>query len=162
MENLIFNNPSLGQMNTREVAQEIIAFMERAPKEKYELLVGTDSSGSKYANFVAAIIIYRTGRGGRYFWARTKQEKAYFHLQERIHREVTISLEVSQMILEELKQDLCSKNINYDFQIHIDVGENGPTQKIIKEVVRMVKGNGFKASIKPDSYAASNVADKYC
>ncbi len=50
---------------------------------------------------------------------------------------------------------------NYDFQIHIDVGQNGPTRDMIKEVVGMVRGNGFKAKIKPESYAASSIADKY-
>jgi predicted RNase H-related nuclease YkuK (DUF458 family) len=32
---------------------------------------------------------------------------------------------------------------------------------MIKEVVGMVTGNGFKARTKPESYGASNVADKH-
>jgi len=158
-----FHNPTQGRMDLEEVAAEIKAFLEEAPDRKYELLVGTDSNGDGNAHFVAAIIIYRVGKGARYFWRRTPGEKPYYSLQERIHQEVTISLEVAQDILGELKDVLNSeRKINYDFQIHIDVGENGPTQKIIKEVVGMVKGNGFKATIKPESFAASNVADKYC
>jgi len=54
-----------------------------------------------------------------------------------------------------------ANDLNYDFQIHIDVGQNGPTREMIKEVVGMVRGNGFKAKIKPESYAASSIADKH-
>ncbi len=46
-------------------------------------------------------------------------------------------------------------------EIHLDVGENGPTKDLIKEVVGMVVGSGFAAKIKPDSYGASTVADRY-
>ncbi len=164
MKEKTFNNPNSGPLTMTEVAREIKAFLEEAPDRKYELLVGTDSNGdANNAHFVAAIIIYRVGKGARYFWRKTPGEKPYYSLQERIHQEVTISLEVAQEILAQLQEVLSpDKKINYDFQIHIDVGENGPTQKIIKEVVGMVKGNGFKASIKPESFAASNVADKYC
>ena len=46
-------------------------------------------------------------------------------------------------------------------EIHLDVGKNGPTGELIREVVGMVTGSGFDAKIKPDSYGASTVADKY-
>ena len=50
---------------------------------------------------------------------------------------------------------------DFDVEIHLDVGNNGATQTLIKEVVGMVVGSGFNARIKPDSYGASSVADKY-
>ncbi len=46
-------------------------------------------------------------------------------------------------------------------EIHLDVGENGQTRDLIREVVGMVVGSGFDARIKPDSYGAMTVADKY-
>ena len=49
----------------------------------------------------------------------------------------------------------------YDLEIHIDVGALGPTRSMIKEVVGMVNGNGFVAKTKPESWAASSVADKH-
>ena len=48
-----------------------------------------------------------------------------------------------------------------DIEIHLDVGEQGKTKEIIREVVGMVTGSGFDAIIKPDSYGASKVADKF-
>ena len=51
----------------------------------------------------------------------------------------------------------------YEFKyIHADVGENGGTREMIKEVVGLIRGNGFEPKIKPDSFVASGVADKYC
>ena len=49
----------------------------------------------------------------------------------------------------------------YDFEIHIDVGAIGPTRDMIKEVVGMVQGSGYKAKTKPESWGASSVADKH-
>jgi predicted RNase H-related nuclease YkuK (DUF458 family) len=43
----------------------------------------------------------------------------------------------------------------------LDVGEKGQTKDLIREVVGMVVGSGFDARIKPDSFGASKVADKY-
>ena len=45
--------------------------------------------------------------------------------------------------------------------IHADVGENGKTRDMIKEVTGLIKGNGFEPKIKPESFAASSVADRF-
>ncbi|KKR03433.1 MAG: hypothetical protein UT31_C0021G0001, partial [Parcubacteria group bacterium GW2011_GWF2_39_13b] len=49
----------------------------------------------------------------------------------------------------------------YELEIHVDIGQTGPTRDMIKEIVGMVNGFGFSARTKPESYAASKVADKY-
>ncbi|MFY9360598.1 MAG: ribonuclease H-like YkuK family protein, partial [Limnochordia bacterium] len=38
---------------------------------------------------------------------------------------------------------------------------NGATKSLVKEVVCMVNGSGFLCKVKPDSYGASSVADRY-
>jgi len=56
------------------------------------------------------------------------------------------------------------QNLNGHFprlEIHIDVGDRGEPRDMIKEVVGMVTGSGDQARIKPDSFGASNVADKH-
>lgn len=160
----IFQSPTMGKMKLVKVAQEVSSYINNDSHSRYRLIVGTDSNGNggKKADFVTAIIVYRIGKGGRYFWRKTNGHKDYHTLRERIYEEVTISLQTAQDILAQL-QLLLKKGhqLNYDFQIHIDVGQNGPTREMIKEVVGMVRGNGFKAKIKPESYAASSIADKY-
>ena len=49
----------------------------------------------------------------------------------------------------------------FDFEVHIDVGENGATREMIQELVGVVRANNFEAKTKPDSYAASKVADRH-
>ena len=53
-------------------------------------------------------------------------------------------------------------SLNYEFDyIHADVGANGATKDMIKEIVGLIKGNGFEAKIKPEAYVASIVADRF-
>ena len=154
----------MGKMKLIKVAKEVSDYINNDSHSKYRLIVGTDSNGNggKKADFVTAIIVYRIGHGGRYFWKKTNGGKLYHTLRDRIYQEVNLSLETAQNVLGQLQLLLKSgRQLNYDFQIHIDVGQNGPTREMIKEVVGMVRGNGFKAKIKPESYAASSIADKY-
>ncbi len=157
-----YHSPSKGKMRLKDIAQEIFGYINEDNQCKYSIIVGTDSPGVPTPDFITAIIVYRMGRGGRYFWKKNKADKPYPNIKTRVLQEVTLSLEAAQEILGAL-QNLVEKGgkINYDFQIHIDVGEKGQTREMIKEVVGMVKGNGFEAKIKPESYAASCVADKY-
>ena len=160
----IFRSPSQGQMKLVRVAQEISGYINEDSKSKYRLVVGTDSNGvngSKTADFVTAIIVCRVGRGGRYFWKKVNGGKIYHTLRDRIHQEVALSLQCAQDILDQLKPLMKTSEPSYDFQIHVDIGQKGPTREMIKEVVGMVRGNGFEAKIKPESYAASTIADKY-
>ncbi len=157
----IFRSPTKGKMGLAKIAGEISNYIGEDSKNRYRLIVGTDSNGCKNADFVTAIIVCRIGHGGRYFWKKTNGDRIYHTLRDRIHHEVTLSLKTAQDILNQLESVVKNDQLNYDFQIHIDVGQKGPTREMIKEVVGMVRGNGFDAKIKPESYAASNIADKY-
>ncbi len=158
----IFRSPTQGRMQLAKVAKEISSYVGQDSQRKYRLIVGTDSNGDKRADFVTAIIVCRVGRGGRYFWKKTNGNKTFHTIRDRIYQEVTLSLQTAQDILGQLESSLKpDQQPDYDFQIHIDVGQKGPTREMIKEVVGMVRGNGFRAKIKPESFAASIVADKY-
>lgn len=161
-EQNIFHSPSQGRMNMTKVTEEISRFINEDSQRKYQLVVGTDSQGDKKADFVTAIIAYRVGKGGRYFWKKTNGDRIYHTLRDRIYEEVNLSLQVAQEMLNQLRRTLNRQDFpEYDLQIHIDVGQNGKTRDMIKEVVGIVRGNGFKAKIKPESYGASIVADKH-
>ena len=158
----IFCSPTKGRMKLLKVTKEIADFIDADADAQYRVIVGTDSSGEKRADFVTAIIVHRVGRGGRYFWRKINGGVVYHSLRDRIYQEVSLSVQTAQDLLEQMKSSLkMDCQTDYDFQIHIDVGRKGPTREMIKEVVGMVRGNGFKAKIKPESYAASSIADKY-
>lgn len=146
-------------MTVDEVVASIIDFMRAEPLRRYKVTIGTDSEllAGKTADFVTAIVVHRVGNGGRYFWRRFELGK-FHNLRERIIREVLISLEVAEKVLSELKK---SPLPEFDFEIHADIGKNGPTKAMIEEVVAMIRASNFQVRTKPDSYAASNVADRH-
>jgi predicted RNase H-related nuclease YkuK (DUF458 family) len=157
------NSPTLGKISLEEMIKEIISFIEENPKDKFTLSVGTDSHANindhnEDIEFITAIVIYRHGKGARYFWKKNKH-KRIFSLRDKIYKETLFSLELAQEIIPKLRKKL--KDTQYDLEIHLDVGSGGETKQLIKEVVGIVAGNGFTPKIKPDAYAASNVADKY-
>jgi predicted RNase H-related nuclease YkuK (DUF458 family) len=146
------------KLTMSRVVNEIVGFMRADLTRRYKVTIGTDSDIlSGRADFVTAVVVHRVGNGGRYFWRRIENEKMHT-LRERIIREVLISLDIAKGVLSELKKFPLP---DFDFEIHIDVGENGPTKAMIKEVVAMVRANNFEAKTKPESYAASNVADRH-
>ncbi|NMB36157.1 MAG: hypothetical protein GX989_07735 [Firmicutes bacterium] len=156
---MIFCSPTKGKMTLEEVFVEIVDYIKEQPEEQYKLIIGTDSQTHLDAEavFVTAIIALRVGKGGRYFYCRKKH---YFmqSLRQRIFFETSLSLEVAGNF-----DNLLSENgyTDLNVEIHLDVGEKGDTRELIKEVVGMVIGSGFYARIKPDSYGAMTVADRY-
>lgn len=155
----MFNNSSGLKINTKEVVKEIIGFMKADLGSLYKIIIGTDSGlfADKSADFVTAVVIHRVGNGGRYFWRRI--ELRQFHtLRDRIIKEVLLSLEVAKEVLIELKN---SSAPDFDFEIHADIGENGKSKVLIQEVVSIIRAHNFNVKTKPESYAASNVADRH-
>ena len=107
--------------------------------------------------FVTAIVVHRLGKGARYYYTR-EHENIGRSLRQRIFYETSRSLGVASQMAEKLAQN---GHADLNVEIHLDVGKNGPTGDLIREVVGMVTGSGFDAKIKPDSYGASTVADKF-
>jgi predicted RNase H-related nuclease YkuK (DUF458 family) len=166
LDKLTFESTSHGTLNYKEVLREIKLFLMLEPNEEYSLVIGTDShedTGSNLSNrtinLVTAILVHRRGFGGKYFWMRRKISNIH-SLREKIYAETLLSLEFAHEFVPLLKETL-GEELNYNLEIHIDVGERGDTREMIKEVVGMVTGNGFVAKTKPEAYGASYVADKH-
>ncbi len=145
-----------------EVVRAIMEFMRAAPKFSYRITIGTDSEveGGMATEFVTAVVVHRIGNGGRYFWRRVHLGK--FHtVRDRIIKEVLISLEAAKQLLGELERAAKGESLDWEFEIHADIGKNGKTSAMIREVVAMIRANNFSARTKPGSYAASCVADRH-
>ncbi len=154
---MIFNSPTKGRMAFEQVFKDIVEYIHEDSKIKYKLIVGTDSQLREDVCYVTAILILREGKGGRFYYSK-EREKTKLSLKQRIFYETSKSLIVAAKLAEKLTANGLAE---LDIEIHLDVGEQGQTKEIIKEVVGMVVGSGFDARIKPDSYGASKVADKY-
>jgi len=158
MWSLPFYNPNLGELSFDDVLGLIVREMESRPKDRFELLIGTDSSvSSDRVDMVSAIVLHRVGHGGRYFWTR-RRERLIPSLRQRIWREAWLSFELAQQLIKRLSD---TSLLEFNLEIHVDIGENGRTKDMIDEVVGMIIGNGLAVRIKPYAYAASAVADKH-
>ncbi len=156
---MIFFSPSRGEMEFKAVFKDLVEYASRFPEDKYKLIIGTDSHSflNDHVIFVTAIIVHRVGKGGRFYFH--KQKTRYMEsLRQRIYYETFLSLEVATRLTEKLAENGYS---DMNVEIHLDVGEKGETREIIKEVVGMVIGSGYDARIKPDSYGAMTVADRF-
>ena len=157
LENAVFISPSRGRMPFEDVFHDMLQYAGDHPEDQYHLMVGTDSQvRDESTEYVTALIIYRQGKGGRYYFERDRQFKQR-SLRQRIFYEASRSLAVASQLAERLADG----GHELDIEIHLDVGNNGATKDLIREVVGMIVGSGFPAKIKPDSYAASSVADRY-
>ena len=162
-QNNHFLSPSKGKMTVKQMVDDLVEFMEEEPDYFYRLVVGSDSKSGKLGKgkalpFVTAVVIHRKGKGGRYFWQKKTVEKIG-SLRDKIYTETLLSIKLAEQLVPEFTQKLNGQR--YKLEIHIDVGDVGPTREMIKEVVGMVNGNGFTAKTKPDSYGASKIADKH-
>lgn len=157
-----FISPTKGEMKFEKVVGDLIDFVLEQPEEVYRIIVGTDSEGKEVPDFVSAIVILRKGKGGRYFWKKIRDQKKYT-LRTRIYEETMLSLKLAMKLRESIEKKLEKiRPKNYkNLEIHTDIGQVGETREMIKEIVGMVRGNGFEVKIKPEAFGASSVADYY-
>ncbi len=169
-----FYNPTKGNLKIEEVIGELFNYISEKPEKFYDVVVGCDSSSGETPNFPLAVVILRMGEGGRFFLKRIAyKDRKFYSWKTRILEEVFLSCQLALYLREKFDEKISSlaksyggksliKPFNYQFRyIHADVGENGQTRDMIKEVTGLIRGNGFEPKIKPESYAASTVADRY-
>ena len=158
-----FYNPTRGNLKLNQVIDEILSYMKDNPEKFYDIIVGCDSSSGEEPNFPVVVVVLRKGEGGRFFIKKIKyNNRKFYNWKERILEEVLLSCKLALFLRENVEQKIKTHSFNYQFRyIHADVGENGLTRDMIKEVIGLIRGNGFEPRIKPESFAASNVADRY-
>jgi predicted RNase H-related nuclease YkuK (DUF458 family) len=153
-----FFSPTKGALSFEGVFREIMDYVAQNPNDQYKLIVGSDSQTKDgEVHFVAAVVVHRVGKGARYFYQR-QTHPPMASLRQKIFLETALSLGLASRLAERLSRE---GEARLDVEIHLDVGNSGDTRDLIREIVGMVTGSGFDAKIKPDSYGASTVADKY-
>ena len=161
-----FFSPSKGEISFDHVIKEIFAYMEEKPDRTYEIVVGCDSASLEEPSFPATIVMRRLGEGGRFFLKKISysHERKFYNYKQRILNEVLLSCELALLLRERLDIGKLTNasGIKWDFSyIHADIGERGATREMIREVTGLIRGNGFEPMIKPFSFAASVIADRY-
>lgn len=153
------------KVSRSEMIRLIAGFIAEDIANEYEITIGTDSQTGFDSKIVDVVAIHRIGHGGIFFY-HTDHIKRFRTLTEKIYEETRRSLEDAQDFTDDLGLTLLEKNIDIDtlkvrFQIHCDIGHDGKTQSLIKEITAWVRSVGYDVAIKPDSYAASAIANKF-
>lgn len=176
----VFHSPTYGEITLPKILKRITNFAHAEPDYRYRIIIGTDSqTRNGKTDFVTALIVHRIGGGGIYFWKRWskthpsadknkgktsegRQTSIFGNsgtLRWRIYEEAIASLDFANEFLHLLKGT--PELLQFDLEIHVDIGERGKTREMIAEVVAMIQGNGYRVKTKPDAYGASSVADRH-
>ena len=166
-EKTVFRSINRDNMCFEDVYKEILNFIGMEKESSYRISIGTDSQSSSRTVFVSCILVHRIGRGAIGFLHKTQLSRQVNSLREKIFLETMATMQLAYMFDEEKIKNIIdnvgsgSKSRGVYFEFHIDIGKSGPTKSLINEMTGMVQGLGFTPKIKPESYCASNYADKY-
>lgn len=155
----LWYSPTVGQITESAMVQRIRDDIAEAHDQPYRIMIGTDSmpnpKGPVY--LVTAIVVHRIGHGAIYFWQR-KLAGPFPSLRHRMRAEADRSLRQARRLM---AHQVVHQMVSDGLRIHLDVGNDGASREVIREVVAMVTQFGFPAAIKPEAVAASRVAHRH-
>jgi predicted RNase H-related nuclease YkuK (DUF458 family) len=116
--------------------------------------IGTDSlQCGRETQFVTVVAVLTPHHGGRAAYSQVTVPRMA-SMRERLFKEVWHSVELGLVLTDKVKGELT---------IHVDANPNERymSSRYVQELVGLVLGQGFKVLIKPESWAATHVADHY-
>lgn len=131
---------------------DILQFVAEASKDGQAVHIGTDSlQTGRLTQFVTVVVILTPRKGGRVAYHREVVPRIT-SLRQRLLTEVWKSVD--------LGLDFTSI-VNGELTVHIDANPvvAYKSSAYVQELVGLVVGQGFKALIKPESWAATHTAD---
>ena len=147
----------------------IANYIKQNPDADYEITVGTDSQNHDKTKMVEVIAVCRVGNGGIFFY-RVEYMTKIADLRQKIYEETSRSLENAHGLLDEIYLQIVEKEEDFDldklnihFVVHCDIGRSkkSKTRVLVSEIMGWVEAEGFECVIKPDSYTASGIANKF-
>jgi len=155
---MVFKNTYGRQFTINEVVRDMCRYVSDEMNRVYHVVIGTDSQSRKLETvFVTAVIIHRVGKCAKFYY--TKRRIFYdIDIYSRIIQETNDSLKILMELENSHVREMVGKE---NFEVHIDVGYNGRSQKVMATCVNFVKGLGYNYKVKPDSFGASHVADRF-
>lgn len=151
-----FRSISYGILTKEQVFETILKETKGREKE-YEVMIGTDSQGfSDCTKVVAVIVLYNVGHGGKFFY-RVEHLEKFTNIRDKIYNEAQESLDIAK----DFTTFMYERDIDIHTVIHVDIGLDGKTRDFIDEIVGWITAEGFETFYKPNSIAASFIADYY-
>jgi predicted RNase H-related nuclease YkuK (DUF458 family) len=131
---------------------DILQFVRDATRDGQSVHIGTDSlQTGRLTQFVTVVVILTPRKGGRVAY-RKETVPRITSLRERLLQEVWKSVDLGLQL---------SPLVPGELTVHIDANPvvAHKSSAYVQELVGLVVGQGFKALIKPESWAASHAAD---
>jgi uncharacterized protein len=131
---------------------DILQFVAEASKDGQAVHIGTDSlQTGRLTQFVTVVVILTPQKGGRVAY-RSEVVPRITSLRQRLLTEVWKSVDLGLKF---------TSIVNGELTVHIDANPvvAYKSSAYVQELVGLVVGQGFKALIKPESWAASHAAD---
>lgn len=131
---------------------DVLGFVREGSKDGQAVHIGTDSlQTGRFTQFVTVVVILTPRKGGRVAYRREVAPRIT-SLRERLLKEVWKSVDLGLQFSPIVKGELT---------VHIDANPvvAHKSSAYVQELVGLVVGQGFKALIKPESWAASHAAD---
>lgn len=156
-------SPTMGEVSMAQIAA-IIATKVQNGHGEFNVMIGTDSQNFDQTKMVMVIALHNVGRGGIFFY-EVQKTRRITNVKEKLIHETSLSLQCAAELIAAF--ELLKKDTGFDYEkavnfcIHVDAGYNGPSCQVIPEVVGWIKACGYNVVVKPDSYAASSIANKY-
>lgn len=156
-------SPTYGTVSMSEIASIIKKHVENGHGE-FNVMIGTDSQNFHTTKMVMVIALHNVGHGGIFFY-EISNIRRITNVKEKLIYETTLSLQCAEQLMEAFVQLRDETGFDYEkelnISIHVDAGYNGPSCQVIPEVVGWIKACGYEAVVKPDSYAACSIANKF-
>ena len=161
----MFISGTYGELELSQIPSKLMGYYEAMKKyeSEFEIVVGTDSQNFDDTKIVSVIVMICKGHGGIFFYEITNHIKIK-DVRTKLFTETNLSIELANNLISMLeKEEYKELYANANFAIHVDAGnsDKGKTKKLIPELVGWIEGLGFECETKPNSYAASSVANKF-
>lgn len=156
-------SPTNGRVSMDDIAS-IIRQKVLDGHGEFNVMIGTDSQNFDQTKMVIVIALHNVGHGGIFFYEVSRVRRIE-NVKEKLFFETTLSLQCAGQLMEAFERLKETTGFDYEkslnFSIHVDAGYNGPSCQVIPEVVGWIRACGYNAVVKPESYAACSIANKY-
>ncbi|MSR63864.1 MAG: hypothetical protein EXS08_15675 [Planctomycetes bacterium] len=139
-------------LSGKPIPDLIAATQELLRGDREVIHVGSDSQNYGQAtNYVTVVAVLDPGHGGRVFYQRSSIPRAQT-LAHKLFLEAELSLDTALFL---------SRAFAHDIVVHVDVNQDikHKSSQYVRALAGMVLGHGFQVRVKPDSWAATHLAD---
>lgn len=160
----MWNSETYGKLKMEEIPDKMRIFYEKniVFGEPMEITIGTDSQNHTERTKVVSVISIICSHHGGIFFYKSEYLPLITGVKQKLETETNISLKTAQDLITLLERGYEDLYCNCPISIHIDAGNapHGKTKDLIASLTGWVNAMGYDCEVKPNSYAASSIADR--